>query len=80
MGVRYYHTAVCTCDGCGVCTDMPYDLGDALIECIPVGWHLIEAKVAYRTDCGYNSAPLEYLTVCSKDCAGRALYARLKHA
>ena len=80
MGVKQLHTAVCTCDGCGVCTDAPYDLGDSLVECLPAGWYLLDVKVQYRTDCGYNSAPSECLTVCSKACAGRALNARLKHA
>lgn len=80
MGVKQLHTAVCTCDGCGVRTDMPYDVGASLIECIPVGWHLLEVKIQHRTVDGYNSAPAERLTVCSKFCAGMALDARLKHA
>ena len=59
MGVKQLHTAVCTCDGCGVCTDMPYNLGDSLVECLPAGWYILDVKVQCSTDYGYNSVQAE---------------------
>lgn len=79
MTVRKLHTAVCTCDGCGVTTELAVNYDSTLIECLPAGWYMLEVKVQYRTDCGYNPAPPVCLTVCSKVCAGKALGASLRH-
>lgn len=80
MGVHQLHTAVNKCDGCGVVEELPIDRHSTTIECLPAGWYLMEVQIQYRTDCGYNSAPSECLTLCSKACAGKALDARVRHA